>query len=172
MGERGRRKESHPSLRAGWGTRNQDRKRTDLKVGHYNGTEKNPKAFEWRGSFRHLGEGTTEGRNIDDEVGAIYAEGHADRIAAAGFADGGNVNRRTAVAADHVLTVLAVAFRAADAARVECHAPALRLLDNQKTKRLIAGRRVRNVHGEEMKIAILHFAERNAQLVVRRSRCG
>src|ERR1700733_13022040 len=48
--------------------------------------------------------------NIEDKIGAIDARRHANRVAAAGFTDGRDVNRRAAVPANNVLAVLTIAF--------------------------------------------------------------
>src|SRR5258708_4013827 len=112
-------------------------------------------------SFGHFGPRFADGVYFHDDVGAIHAKWHTHGITAAGFANRRNVNRGAAAAADYILAVLAIAFRAAYAAGVERNAPALRLLDHKKTER-----RVSRLHGEKMKVAILHFAECNAQFVV------
>jgi len=82
----------------------------------------------------HLGEGSSYGGNVYDDVGSFDLKRKPDRIAAASFSDGGNVNGGRAMAAYDVLAVLAIAFRAADAASVERNAPALRLFDDEERK--------------------------------------
>src|SRR5262249_35642520 len=58
--------------------------------------------------------------------------------------------------ANDILTVLAITFRAADAAGVERDAPALRLLNYQESKILCAGG-----HRENMQIPVLNVGNRN-----------
>src|SRR5258708_40107628 len=118
-------------------------------------------------SFGHFGPGFGDGTDVYNDVAPCHAKWDAYGITAAGFADGRNINRGTAVAANYVLPVLAVAFCSANGTAVECDAPPLRLLDDQKTERLVAG-----LHREKMKVAILHVAEWNAQFVVPCSRDG
>src|SRR5262249_8201362 len=85
-------------------------------------------------SLGDLGEGVRNGRDVDDDVRAFHLKRQAHWIAAARLANRGNVNRRSTVTANHILPVLTVAFRAANPARIERHAPALRLFDHQETK--------------------------------------
>src|SRR5882724_8166463 len=136
-------------------------KRTDLKFGHYKRPEKPPKTFGERGSSGHFGPGFCNCAEVDDEIGAVHAKWNANGIAAARLADCRNVNGGAAVAADDVLPILPVAFRATDAAGVERHAPALRLLDDQKAKRLIS-----RLHRKKVQVAVLYFAEWDAQFVI------
>src|ERR1700747_1981114 len=115
-------------------------------------------------SFGDFGPGFGDGGDIHHDVGAMYAERDADRVATAGFADGGDIDCRAAVPANHILAVRAVAFCPANAARIQRHAPALRLLDDQEPERLIAG-----FNSKKMQIPVLHFAERHAEFVTRRT---
>src|SRR6201984_1932527 len=115
-------------------------------------------------SFGDFGPGFADGGDIHHDVGAVYAEGYAYRIATAGFADRRHVNCGAAVPENHILAVLAVAFCPANTARIQRHAPALRLLDDQEPKRLIAG-----FNSKKMQIPVLHFAERHAEFVTRRT---
>src|SRR5882672_8224534 len=115
-------------------------------------------------SFRDLGERVSDGGDIDDDVGAFDSERETDGIAAAGFADGGNVNGGAAVAANDVLAVLAITFGATDTASVERNAPALRLLDNDKAKVLRSG-----IYRKNMQIPVLNVSQRNMNEVG--SRC-
>src|SRR5258707_8766678 len=90
-------------------------------------------------SLWHFRPGFGDGAYLDDYVGPVYTERDADRVAAACFANGGDVNCGAAMAANHILAVLAVAFRAANAAGIQRDAPALRLLDDQEKEKLIGG---------------------------------
>src|SRR5438128_5810143 len=64
------------------------------------------------------------------------------------------------MAADHILAILAIAFRAADAAGIKRDTPALRLLDDEKTKILRTG-----IYRENVQISVLNFRDRNADVV-------
>ena len=72
------------------------------------------------------------------------------------------------MAAHYVLAVLAIAFCSANAAGVESYAPALRLFNHQKPESLITAGCIRYMHSEEMQVAILYFAQWNAELVFAR----
>src|SRR5271163_3895133 len=85
---------------------------------------------------------------------------HADRITSASFADRRDVNSAATVPTDYILAILAIAFRAADAASVERGAPTSRLLDDHESQRLPA-----DIGGKQVQIAVLHFAQRHAQFV-------
>src|SRR2546429_4724217 len=74
--------------------------------------------------------------NVDHDVSSIQARGHADGIAASLIANRGNENRRSAVAADDVLAVLAAAFRAANPAGIQGHPPAIGLFDEHEPQQL------------------------------------
>ena len=89
-------------------------------------------------SLRHFAPGFGDGADAHNEISAVYAERDADGIATAGFTNRGNVNRRATVAANNILPILTVTFRAADAAGIERHAPTLRLFDDEKPERLLA----------------------------------
>src|SRR5882724_1544797 len=132
-------------------------KRTDLKVGHYKRTGKPPKIFAQRGSFGHFGPRSCNCADVDDEIGAVHAKGNANGIAAARFTDRGNVYSGAAVAADNILPILPVAFRATDATGVERHAPALLYFDDEKAKRLIS-----RFHCKQVQVAVLYIAEWDA----------
>src|SRR5579884_275093 len=114
-------------------------------------------------SLGDLGPALFEGGKLNGDVGWVGVEGNANGIAAALLANGGNVDRGGAVAADDVLAVLAVAFGATDAAGVESNAPAVGLLDDQEAERLAS-----RLGGEEMKPAILHEADRDEDFPVDR----
>src|SRR5258705_12437501 len=75
-------------------------------------------------SFGDFGPGFGDGGDIHHDVGAVYTERDADRVATARFADGGDINCGAAVAANHILAVLAVGFRATNPAPTQRHAPA------------------------------------------------
>lgn len=111
-------------------------------------------------SLGDLSEGVGDGGNVDDDIGAFDLERETDGIAATGFADRGNVNGGGAVAADDVLAVLAIAFRAADAASIERDAPALRLLDDKEAKILRTG-----IHLKSVQVPVLDFSNRNADQI-------
>src|SRR5215470_16077340 len=70
-------------------------------------------------SFRHLSERTGQRAPIHHQVCAIHTKGHTDGIAPARVADGWHINRGAAVPTNHVLPVLAVAFRSANPARIQ-----------------------------------------------------
>src|ERR1700741_4815010 len=86
--------------------------------------------------------------------------GYPDGIAAAFFADGGDVNRGAAMTANDVLPILAIALGAADLTGVQSRAPAVGLLDDHKAQTLPV-----HLQGEEMEVAVLYFAERNAHVI-------
>src|SRR5271154_5526606 len=58
-------------------------------------------------------------RKIDDHFAPGHRVFHGDRIASAGATDRRHVDRRAAVAADHVLSLLPVAYAPANLAGVE-----------------------------------------------------
>src|SRR5260221_3787017 len=76
----------------------------------------------WHASFffllRHFLKSLGQRRQIQHNFPAIHAERHTHRIAPARFADGRNINRRSTVPANHILPILAVAFRSANSASV------------------------------------------------------
>src|SRR5260370_25606455 len=80
--------------------------------------------------------------------------GHADGIASALIADRRNIDRRGAVAADDVLAVLPVTFRAADTARIQRRAPAAWLLDDHETQRLTA-----SIYSKKIHASVLNFTD-------------
>ena len=59
--------------------------------------------------------------------------------------------------ANHILPVLAIAFRAANPAGIQRDAPAIRLLDDHEPQGLAA-----RIHGEKVHGSILHFANGHA----------
>src|SRR5580700_4468180 len=94
--------------------------------------------------------------------------GHTYGIAAAGLAYCWDVDGRATVAADYVLAVLAVAFGAANTAGVQRGAPAVRFLDDHETNRLAAA----EIGREQVHAPVLHFADRDAYLVILRGQLG
>src|SRR5437762_9603143 len=78
----------------------------------------------------------SEGGNVDHNVSSIDVRGHADGIAASLIANRGNINRGSAMLANHILPVLAIAFRAANPAGIQRDTPAIRLLDEHDTQGL------------------------------------
>ena len=62
--------------------------------------------------------------------------GKSDRIASALLTDRRNIDRRSAVPADHVLSLLPVAIRAANQAGIQRSAIAVRFLDDHEANRL------------------------------------
>src|SRR5271170_7435521 len=88
---------------------------------------------------------------------------NANRVAAASFADRRHINRGTAVPAHDVLPVLAIPFRAADAARVKGRAVTVRLLDDHEAQRLST-----SADRKQMHLAVLYVAHRNAHFVAHR----
>lgn len=93
------------------------------------------------------------GRNVDDNIAAVGLRGDADGITSALLTDGGDVNRRGTVAANHVLAVLALALRATNHTGIQGRAVAIGLLDHHEADWTAIG-----VQSEEMEIAVLHFA--------------
>src|ERR1700730_8023531 len=94
---------------------------------------------------RNLLSGTTQAGKIHHDVAAIDVRCDTDGIAATLIADRRNINRGATMTTDDILAVLAIAFRATDAASIKSGAVAIRFLDDHKTQRLIG-----DVHGEEM----------------------
>ena len=94
---------------------------------------------------RNLLSGATEAGKFHHNVAAIDARRDSDGIAATLIANSRNINGGAAMTADHILAVLAVAFRATDTASIEGGAVAIGLFDDHKTQRLIG-----DVHGEQM----------------------
>src|ERR1700740_1349428 len=62
---------------------------------------------------RYFLRGFCHGGNVDHHVVPLDLRGKADGIASTLLPDGRNINGRSAVTADHVLTILPVALRAA-----------------------------------------------------------
>src|SRR5258708_16160803 len=85
---------------------------------------------------------------------------HADRVAASLITNRRNVNRRSAMPANDVLPILAVAFRTADAASIQRHDPSVRLLDDHEPQRLVLGFDSVKMHG-----AVLHFANSHTHYI-------
>jgi len=94
---------------------------------------------------RNLLRGMTQAGKIHHNVAAIDVRCDADGIAATLIADGRNINGGAAMTADNVLAVLAIAFGATDAARIESGAVAVGFLDDHEAERLTG-----DVYGEQM----------------------
>ena len=93
-----------------------------------------------------MDDGAGQRREIHDHFSPFHARLHGNRIAAAALADRRNINRRAAIAADHVLPFLAVSGRAANLAGIERRGViAVGLVDHQE-----ADHRVVHVRGVEM----------------------
>src|SRR5215831_8415484 len=86
---------------------------------------------------------------------------HADGVATSGLADGWNIDGGAAMAADHVLAILAIAFGAADAASIERRAPAIGLFDDHEADGLACA----DIGREKMHGSVLDLAKRNAKLI-------
>src|SRR5260370_14927500 len=74
--------------------------------------------------------------HIHHQIAALHPRRHANRIASSLLANRRHVNRRPAMAAHHVLPVLAVPFRPANPASVKRCAVSVRLLDDHEAQRL------------------------------------
>src|SRR6185437_4128471 len=85
---------------------------------------------------------------------------HANRIATARLANRGYINRRGTMPANDILTVLAIALGATNAARVQRSAITIRLFDDHEAQRLPS-----SADREQVHLAILHFADGNAYFV-------
>ena len=94
---------------------------------------------------RNLLSGATEAGKFHHDVAAIDARRDSDGIAATLIANSRNIDGGAAMTADHILAVLAVAFRATDAASIESRAVAVRFLDDHETQILIG-----DVHSEQV----------------------
>ena len=101
---------------------------------------------------RNLLRGMTQAGKIHHNVAAIDVRCDADGIAATLIADGRNINRGAAMTADNVLAVLAIAFRATDAASIESGAVAVGFLDDHEAQRLVL-----DVHGKQMEFSVIHL---------------
>src|SRR5260370_25368639 len=110
--------------------------------------------------LRNLARSLRQGRYIQHQVAAIHVRRDANRIAAALLADRGHVNCRSAVAANDVLSVLAVAFRAADAAGIQRPAVTVPPLDDEEAQPLPS-----DLQREKMQTGIRNFPQPNAHFV-------
>src|ERR1700686_1831167 len=94
---------------------------------------------------RNLLSSMTQAGKIHHNVAAVDVRRHSDGIAATLIADGRDINGGAAVTANDVLAVLAIAFRAADAASIESGAVAVGLLDDHEAQSLLG-----DVHSEQV----------------------
>src|ERR1700686_629254 len=94
---------------------------------------------------RNLLSGAAKTGEIHHNVAAIDARRDSNGIAATLIADRGDIDGGATMTADYVLAVLAIAFRATDAASIESGTVAIGFLDEHETQILIG-----DVDGEQM----------------------
>src|SRR6267154_401323 len=86
--------------------------------------------------LRHLFFRLRQRAHIHYQIAALNARGHTDRIAPANFANRRYIYRRPTLAANDILPILAIAFRAANAASIQRRAVSVGLFDDHEAQRL------------------------------------
>src|SRR5712672_1691342 len=86
--------------------------------------------------LRHLFFRLRQRTHIHYQIAALNARGHTDRIAPANFANRRDIYRGPTVAANDILSILAIAFRAANTASIQSRSVSVRLLDDHEAQRL------------------------------------
>ncbi len=114
--------------------------------------------------LRNFARGVGEGRKIDHQLLPSTCDGTATGLQPPGLADAGHVDRRSAVAANHVGSVLPVARPSADHASVQRRAPTAVGLANDDE----AQRGVVHFDLEKMQIAVAHIRRRYVHRAVLR----
>src|SRR5258708_4403168 len=103
--------------------------------------------------LRHLFFRLRQCAHIHYQIAALNARGHTDRIAPANFANRRHIYCRPTVAANDILPILAIAFRAANAASIQSRSVSVRLLDDHEAQRLAT-----HVNRKQMQVRSLHLA--------------